>query len=181
MQPGRVDRLIRLVAATVSVGVCSASPVASQQPKEFGKTIAAITVGQDRLDRVRSLYGAGAQTAVAAVQSLCYYIEQDQSYLSVSTFERDSRVRSVSLTTFTNVTPGCRDARIKGKHLVAVRGVALGDPMAKVVGALGKPTETGKLPMGEHELTYADYPIVGGRATCQFEHDKLVMIGVELD
>jgi hypothetical protein len=48
----------------------------------------------------------------------------------------------------------------------------------KSVGALGKPEGTGNLRMGEHELMYADYPVAGGRATCQFEHDKLVVIGL---
>jgi hypothetical protein len=35
--------------------------------------------------------------------------------------------------------------------------------------------------IGGHDLLVLDYPVSGGRATCQFEHNKLVTIGVELD
>jgi hypothetical protein len=115
------------------------------------------------------------------VQSLCYYVEQDHSYLSVSTFERESRIRSVSLTTFADVSPGCRDARIGGRHLSASGGVALGDPMAKVVGALGRPVETRKLRIGGRDLVQTDYRMTGGNATCMFEQDKLVLISVQLE
>jgi hypothetical protein len=165
----------------VSIAIGGSPALVSSQSKQFGGTIAAITVGQDRLDRPRSLYGPGAQTTVADVQSLCYYVEQDHSYLSVSTFERESRVRSISLTTFANAAPGCRDAIVKGRHLTASGGVALGDPMAKVMGALGRPAETQKLRIGEHDLVQTDYRVAGGRTTCMFEEDKLVLISVELD
>ncbi len=181
MKSRRSKPLAGLIFLIVVVRICGPFAVAAPQPQGFGRVIAAITVGQDRLAKVRSLYGPGALTTVGDVQSLCYYVEQDQAYLSVSTFERESRVRSVTLTTFANVTPGCRDARISGKHITASRGIALGDPMAKVIDALGQPSDTGKLPIGGHDLLYADYAIPGGRATCQFEHDKLILISVELD
>ena len=181
LRVGGGSRLAGLIVTTLAVGVCALSPLASPQSREFGRTIAAITVGQDRLDRVRSLYGSGAQTTVTGVQSLCYYVEQDQSYLSVSTFERESRVRSVMLTTFTYATPGCQDARITARHLTASRGIALGDPMSKIIDALGQPAETGTVRIGEHDLLVLDYLVSGGRVTCQFEHNKLVTIGVEFD
>jgi hypothetical protein len=130
---------------------------------------------------VRSLYGPGAQTTVGDVQSLCYYVAQDHSYLSVSTFERESLIRSVSLTTFADVSPGCRDARIEGRHLTASGGVALGDLMIKVVGALGQPLETRKLRIGGRDLVQTDYRVARGNVTCMFEQDKLVLIGVELE
>jgi len=173
-------RLAGVIALAVSIGV-GVPPVASQALGQFSKTFAAITVGQDRLDRVRALYGPGAQAELAEVKSLCYWVEQDQSYLSVSTFARESRIRSVSLTTFANATPGCQGAKIKSKHLEAFPGVSLGDPIAAVVGVLGQPLGTGTQRVGEHDLTYADYFIAGGRATCQFEHDRLVLISIELD
>jgi hypothetical protein len=181
MKSRRVGRFAALIVAVVSVAIGGLPAVATSQSRQFGGTIAAITVGKDRLNRVRSLYGPGAQTTVADVQSLCYYVEQDHSYLSVSTFERESRVRSISLTTFANATVGCRDARIEGRHLTASGGVALGDPMAKVVASLGRPAEIRKLRIGEQDLVQTDYRVAGGRATCMFEQDKLVLISVELD
>jgi hypothetical protein len=181
MKSGTVSRFSALIVAMMSVSIGGSPALVSSQSRQFGGTIAAITIGQDRLDRARSLYGPGAQTTVADVQSLCYYVEQDHSYLSVSTFEHESRVRSVSLTTFANATPGCQEARIEGRHLTASTGVALGDPMAKVVGALGRPAETRKLRIGDHDLVQTDYGVAGGRATCMFEEDKLVLISVDLD
>jgi len=167
--------------AVMAAGIAGSSAAVSSQPRTFGRTIAGITVGRDRLDRVRALYGPGAQTTVTDVQSLCYYVKRDHSYLSVSTFERESRIRSVSLTTFANVAPGCQDATIEGRHLTASAGVALGDPMARVLSALGRPAETGKLRIGADDVVQADYRVAGGKATCMFEHDRLVLIAVELD
>jgi hypothetical protein len=53
--------------------------------------------------------------------------------------------------------------------------------MAKVAGALGQPKESGKIRMGDRDLVQTAYPVAGGHATCLFDHDKLVLIGVELD
>jgi hypothetical protein len=172
---------IALMVSIMAVLICGSLVVAAPQPRGFGRTIAAITVGQDRLANVRSLYGPGALATVGDVQSLCYYVEQDQAYFSVSTFEGESRVRSIALTTFTNVTPSCRNARITGKHLTASHGIALGDSIAKVLDALGQPTERGKVPIGERNVSYANYAVPGGRATCWFEHDRLILISIELD
>lgn len=169
---------VALILATLVGGLPALS---APEPQVFGRTIAGITAGQDRLATVRSLYGPGALSTVGDVQALCYFVEQDQAYLSVSTFERDTRVRSITLTTFPDVTPGCRESKITGKHLTASSGVGLGDAMGKVIRAFGPPSQTGKLPITGHDLSYADYRIAGGRATCQFEHDRLVMVGVELE
>lgn len=171
-----------LAAAGALLLLLALLPVAATaQTQGFGRIVAGITVGQDRLAKVQSLYGPGALTKVGDVRSLCYYVEQNHSYLSVSTFERETRVRSVALTTFTNVAPGCRDARITGKHLTASHGVALGDSKATVIHALGVPSQTGKVPLNGRDLSYANYTIPGGKATCYFEHGKLILIGLELD
>jgi hypothetical protein len=142
-------------------------------------TIASITAGRDDLDKVRSLYGKGAEQKIQDVISLCYYIEQDRAYLSVSSFEHETRVRQTSLTTFADVAPGCQDAKISGKHLAAVRGIRLGDSMAKVRSTLGPPSATGKLPMPNHELMYTDYKIGSALLTLQYENDKLVLVAVD--
>jgi hypothetical protein len=142
-------------------------------------TIAAVTAGVDELDKVRSLYGNGAETTVQDIRGLCYYVEQDRAYLSVSSFEHQNRIRSVTLTTFADVTPACRAARITGKHLTALHGIGLGDSMAEVKNALGASSGGGKVQMPNHELVYADYSVVGGQLTCQYEHEHLVLIAVE--
>lgn len=181
MKFGRVARFSILIIALVLVGIGGSPALVFSQSRQFDGTIAAITVGRDRLDRARSLYGSGAPATVGGVQSLCYYVEQDHSYLSISTFERESRIRSISLTTFADVSPGCRDTRIGGRHLTASGGVALGDPMAKVVGALGRPMETRKIRIGGRDLVQLDYRLASGNGTCLFEQDKLVLISVELE
>jgi hypothetical protein len=170
----------KIGVALVIFGLSGILAIAAQSPR-YGRTVASITVGQDNLDRVRSLYGSGAETTVDGVRSLCYHFAQNQAYLSVSTFERQVRVRSITLTTIADVTPGCRDANVSGKHLTGPGGIQLGDTMQTVTAAIGRPSKTGKLHMGSHELQYADYAIVGGHATCQFESDKLILIGVALD
>ena len=53
--------------------------------------------------------------------------------------------------------------------------------MSKIIDALGQPAETGTVRIGEHDLLVLDYLVSGGRVTCQFEHNKLVTIGVEFD
>ena len=136
-------------------------------------------MGIDTLDKVRSLYGNGAATNVQDIRSLCYYVEQDRAYLSVSSFEHETRIRSIALTTFQDVAPGCQGARIAGKHLTAMAGISLGDSTAKVSSILGAPSGRGKAQMANHELVYTDYSLVGGQLTCQYEEDKLVLIAVE--
>jgi hypothetical protein len=108
----------------------------AEQDTALKPTIAAVTAGVDELDKVRSLYGNGAETTVQDIRGLCYYVEQDRAYLSVSSFEHQNRIRSVTLTTFADVTPACRAARITGKHLTALHGIGLGDSMAEVKNAL---------------------------------------------
>jgi hypothetical protein len=152
---------------------------AAQQHTRLEPTIAAVTAGVDTLDKVRSLYGNGAETNVQDIRSLCYYVEQDRAYLSVSTFEHETRIRSIALTTFQDVAPGCHGARIAGKHLTALAGISLGDPRAKVTTVLGAPSGRGKLQMANHELVSTDYSLAGGQLTCQYEEDKLVLLAVE--
>ncbi len=168
--------------AIMAVAASGASrPHILPQPRADLRTIAAITAGRDNVDRVRALYGPAAYTAATGVQSLCYHVEQDGSYLSVSTFERENRVRTIVLTTLQDVTPGCRDARLAGRHLTAAGGVALGDSIAKVIQALGRPAHRATMPMGDRALEVLDYPVPGGTATCQFEHGRLIIVGVELE
>jgi len=50
--------------------------------------------------------------------------------------------------------------------------------MAKVTGALGAPSATGKLPM-PHQLVYTNYKIGAVLLTFQYEHDKLVLVAVD--
>src|SRR5215472_6673141 len=105
--------LINSVAMLGTAGLiytllCVGSPVISRAEQNTGlkpntgskPTIAAVTAGVDDLDKVRSLYGNGAETSVQDIRGLCYYVEQDRAYLSVSSFEHENRVRSVTLTTF---------------------------------------------------------------------------------
>jgi hypothetical protein len=181
VKSGKMARFAAFRIGLVSVGIGVAPGPVFSQSRQFGGTFAGITVGQDRLERARSLYGPGALATVGDVQSLCYYVEQDHSYLSVSTFERESRIRSVSLTTFADVSPGCRDSRIGGRHLTVSEGVALGDPMAKVLGVFGRPMETRKLRIGGRDLTQTDFRVARGNATCMFEQDKLVLISIETE
>jgi hypothetical protein len=154
--------------------------VASQQ-SGFGSAIAGITAGQDRLAKVQSLYGPGALSKVGDIQSLCYYVESDHAYLSVATFEGDTRVQSITLTTITAAEPGCGNARITGKHLTAAHGITLGDSLANVIGAFGQPSQSGKLPINGQDVSYADYKISNGRATCQFEHGKLILVRIQFN
>lgn len=169
----------QVVAALVLLWLWG-SASGTAQTASFGRTIAGITVGQDDLAKVRLLYGGGAETDVQDVRTLCYFIEADQAYLSVSTFERQTRVRNITLTTFSAVMPGCHDAKIRGKHLTGPAGVRLGASMQTVIAALGKPSDTGKMQLGKDALVYADYATAGGRGTCQFEGDKLVLLALEL-
>jgi hypothetical protein len=159
--------------------VLSALISAAQQHARLEPTIAAVTAGVDTLDKVRSLYGNGAETNVQDVRSLCYYVEQDRAYLSVSSFEHENRIRSIALTTFPDVAPGCQGARIAGKRLTAQVSISLGDSTAKVTTVLGAPSSRGKMQMANHELVDADYRVVGGQLTFQYEEDKLVLIAVE--
>src|SRR5262249_18859983 len=131
--------LINSVAMLGTAGLiytllCVGSPVISRAEQDTGSkpTIAAVTAGVDDLDKVRSLYGNGAETSVQDIRGLCYYVEQDRAYLSVSSFEHENRVQSVTLTTFADVAPRCRAATITGKHLTALHGIGLGDSMAEV-------------------------------------------------
>jgi len=178
--------LINCVAMLGTAGLiytllCVGSPVISRAAQNTGSkpTIAAVTAGVDDLDKVRSLYGNGAETSVQDIRGLCYYVEQDRAYLSVSSFEHENRVRSVTLTTFADIAPRCRAATITGKHLTALHGIGLGDSMAKVQSALGAPSGGGKMQMANHELVYADYSVAGGQLTCQYEREHLVLIAVE--
>jgi hypothetical protein len=88
---------------------------AAQQAVEFPPRVAELTTGVDSLEKARSLYGNGAETTVQDIHSWCYYVEQDRGYLSVSSFEHENRIRSIALTTFTDVAPGCQRARIVGR------------------------------------------------------------------
>lgn len=152
----------------------------AQQHARLKPTIAAVTAGVDTLDKVRAIYGKGAETDLQNIRSLCYYVEQDRAYLSVSSFEHENRIRNITLTTFADVAPGCQASRIIGKHLTAVRGVSLHDSIAKVRSLLGTPSGQGKMQMANHELTYTDYGATGGQLTCQYEKDELVLIAVEV-
>lgn len=116
--------------------------------------IASVRAGADSLDKVRTLYGQGAETTVQNIRNLCYYVEQDRAYLSVSSFEDENRIRSIALTTFANLAPGCQGARIVGKHLTALGGIGLGDSPGKVMSVLGAPAGHGKVQMGNYELFY---------------------------
>jgi len=167
-----------LLVSNLLVGIPMLSP--AQQAAQLHPTISALTAGVDSLDKARSLYGKGAETTVQDIRSLCYYVEQDRGYLSVASFEHENRIRSIALTTFANVAPGCQSARIVGKHLTALGGIGLGDSTAKITGALGSPAGHGKVQMGNHELFYTDYHVAGGQLSCQFEADKLVLIEVEV-
>jgi len=169
--------MIRCVGALLLV----LSPLisAAQQRARLEPTVAALTAGVDTLDKARSLYGNGAETNVQDFRSLCYYVEKDRAYLSVSSFEHESRIRSIVLTTFTDVAPGCQGARIASQHLIALAGISLGDSAAKVTTVLGAPSGSGKMQMANHELLQRGYRVVGGQLACQYEEDKLVLIAVE--
>lgn len=171
----------RTMAQIVALGAIGVWPAAAQIAG-FGRTIAGVTAGRDNLERVRSLYGPGAENIVDSIRSVCYHFEQPQAYLSLSTFERRSQVRSIVLTTFTSVDPGCHDiARGAHQPLTGPGGIKLGDTMKAVIAAIGKPSATGTLPTGNSDLLYADYSIAGAHATCEFANDKLVLIGIELE
>src|SRR5215472_1069829 len=77
----------------------------AQQSRQFRPMVAGVSAGVDTFDEVRLLYGKGAETTVQDIHSLCYYVEQDRSYLSVSSFERENRIRSIALTTFADIAP----------------------------------------------------------------------------
>jgi hypothetical protein len=134
----------------------------------------------DSLDKVRALYGKGAETTVRDIHTVCYYVEQDRAYLSIASFEQENRIRSIAFTTFGNVALGCGGARIIGKHLTALGGISLGDSTAKITSALGSPAGNGKVKIGDHELFSTDYRIAGGQLSCEFENDKLVSITVQV-
>jgi hypothetical protein len=171
-----------VLSATVLIGkflVGSLMLSATKQSAQFLPTIAGVTAGIDSLDKIRSLYGNGAETNVQDPRSLCYCVEQDRAYLSVSSFEHESRIRSIALTTFQDVAPGCHAARIIGKHSTALAGISLGDSTASVTSILGAPSGKDKMQMANHELVYTAYSVAGGQPTCQFEEDKLVVIAVE--
>ena len=167
-----------LLVSTLLIG----NPVLSraQQAAQLPPTIATLTAGLDSLDKVNALYGKGAETTVQDIHSLCYYVEQDQAYLSIASFEQENRIRRIVFTTFANVAPGCSSARIIGKHLTALGGISLGDSTAKITSALGSPVGNGKVKMGDHDLFSTDYRIAGGQLGCEFENDKLVLIAVEV-
>ena len=150
------------------------------QPQQFGRTIAGITVGRDSIATVRSLYGSGAENTINGILTLCYHFT-DGGYLSVSTFEHQSEIRSVTLTTLADITPGCHDAIIERKSPSGPNSIQLGYSLQKVILAVGNPLKSGTLQAGSRQLEYADYPVAGGHAVCQFEHDKLIMIAVELN
>lgn len=156
-----------------------AAHLPAQQAARFHPRIAGLTVGVDNLDRARALYGNGGESTIQDIHSLCYYVEQDRGYLSVASFERENRIRSVALSTFANVAPGCQSARIVGKHLTALDNISLGSSTAKVMGLLGSPAGKGKVQMGNHKIFYTDYGVASGQLTCQFEDDKLVLIEAE--
>src|SRR5262247_3510770 len=168
-----------LLVSILLVGNPVLSP--AQQAAQLRPTIATLIAGVDSLDKVSALYGKGAETTVQDIHSLCYYVEQDQAYLSIASFEQENRIRRIVFTTFANVSPGCRSARIIGKHLTALGGgISLGDSTAKITSALGSPVGNGKVKMGDHELFSTDYRIAGGQLSCEFENDKLVLIAVEV-
>lgn len=176
-----ICRLVGLILAVECLLTAQSQNRAFPQSRQFGRTIASLTVGRDDLTRARSLYGPGAEATLDDVQSLCYYVEQDDSYLSISTYERRPQIRSISLTKFPDLATGCRSAKITGKHLTATAGVALGDRMPAVLAALGTPGDTYQLQLGKHSVVQADYRVVGGKATCMFEQSKLVLIAIELE
>ena len=167
-----------LLVSTLLVGSPVLSP--AQQAAQSQPTIATLTAGVDNLDKVTSLYGRGAETTVQDIHGLCYYVEQDQAYLSIASFEHENRIRRIALTTFANVAPGCQSARIVGKHLTALGRISLGDSQAKITSALGSPAGNGKVQMGNHKFFSIDYRIAGGQLSCQFENNKLVLIAVEV-
>ena len=151
------------------------------QANAIKPVIAAIEVGSDRIDKVASLYGPGAAASASGVQSVCYFVEQDRTFLSVSTFEGNRRVQSVVLTQLAAVAPGCRNARIAGRHLTALGGIAIGDSESSVRRVLGAPSKSGTVRLGDHDVKYDDYEILRGRATCQFDAGKLILVGIEVN
>src|SRR6185312_4315769 len=179
--PRRTGHWMALVFMATSASLSSLLALPLSPPSQFGREIAGITVGQDHLDRVRSLYGPGAETTIDNVKSLCYYVEQDHSYLSVSAFEKETRVRSISITTIQDVTPGCRDAKVKGKHVKPFAGVALGDSMTAVGEKIGQPVTSQKTQINGHDGLFNSYRLAGGHATCIFAEGKLVLVGIALD
>ena len=146
----------------------------------LGELSPGITVGGDTIAKVRSLYGPGTENTTDQILTLCYHFT-DGGYLSVSTFEQQLTVRSITLTTLPDVAPGCHDPTVGRTSPSGPDGVQLGYSVQKVISAIGKPLKIGNLQAGDRELEYADYPITGGHAVCQFEHGKLIMIAVELD
>ena len=177
MQRQRI-KMSWLAGIGVAAFLCGGSAFA--QSARFGSTIAGITAGQDDLDKVRALYGAGAPTKTSDVQSLCYHFEADQAYLSVSTFAGQSRVRSITITTFAAVPPGCQDARVPGQHLTGPSGVHLGDGMQTVLAALGQPADRGQIQIDHRTIEYVSYTLSRGTGTCQFEGGKLILAGLQL-
>jgi hypothetical protein len=167
-----------LLFSTLLIGNPVLSP--AQKAAQLHPTIATLTAGVDSLDKVNELYGKGAETTMQDIHSLCYYVEQDQAYLLIASFEQENRIRRIVFTTFANVAPGCSSARIIGKHLTALGGISLGDSMAKITSALGSPVGNGRVKTGDHELFSTDYRIAGGQLSCEFENDKLVLIAVEV-
>jgi len=170
--------LSRILLVSTLVGTPVPSP--AQQAAQLHPTLATLTAGVDSLDKVSALYGKGAETTVQDIHSLCYYVEEDQAYLSIASFEHENRIRSIALTTFANIAPSCRSARIIGKHLTALGGISLGYSLSKITSALGSSVGHGNVKMGDHELVSTDYRIAGGQLSCEFENDKLVLIAVEV-
>jgi len=169
------------VSGLFAICLLSASALISvaQHRAPLEPAIASITTGRDTLDKVRSLYGQSVVRIAGDVRTLCYYVEADRAYLSVSSLQHEARVRQISLTTLADVAPGCQAAKVNGKHLTLLRGLVLGDSMGKVVAVLGPPSRTGKMPMPNHELVYTDYKIGAALLTLQYERDKLILAAVD--
>ena len=169
--------MIRRFAILLVLGALISS---AQQHARLDPNIAGVVAGVDTLDKVSSLYGRGTETNVQGFRGLCYYVEQDRAYLSLSSFEHESRIRGIALTTLANVAPGCQSAKIVGKHMIALGGISLGDSTQKVTSVIGAPSGRGTMQMANHQLVYTDYSLAGGQLTCQYEEDKLVLIALEV-
>lgn len=152
---------------------------AAQQAAELRPAIATLTAGVESLDKVRALYGRGADTTVQDIHSLYYYVEQIRGCLSVASFEHQDPIRSITITAFAGVAPGCQGARIAGSHLTAAGGIGSGDLMPKVTVVLGAPASHGNARTGNRDLFYSDYRVAGGQWSRWFQNGNLVLTAVE--
>ena len=59
-------------------------------------------------------------------------------------------------------------------------GAGAGRPAeSSVRRVLGAPSKSGTVRLGGHDVKYLDFEIPHGRATCQFDAGKLMLVGIE--